>query len=103
MYTSGRTVKSALLKSTTVGAATRAARARIKKLYPSAPWSLMLTVESKLTADIHTLAPQVCTVVTYDPQLPSPASLALALYELPGLVDCRHDRDGFRITITRTA
>lgn len=100
-YQSGRTVKSPKSKPTTIASATRDARRVIARIYPAAPWNVGITVDSSRTADHRTLAPQIRTVVTFPESLPSPSTLALALYELPGLVDCRSD--AVSITIVRTA
>lgn len=98
MYTSGRTVKSTVRKTTTVAAATTAVRKLVNRHLPGLTG---VSIDSSLTADPATLAAQVRTVVMFPPGTDIGA-LAEAILDLPGLV--RADTDGYlTYTIIRAA
>jgi hypothetical protein len=98
MYTSGRTVKtSRKARPTTVASATRDARRLIDTYLPGVA---TITVDSNLTADPHSLAPQVRTVITY-PATVDASDIACAVESLTGYIASTWNT--VSITILRTA
>jgi hypothetical protein len=83
-------------KPLSITQATSQARRHVNKLMPG----VMVTVESKGTADPATLAPIMRTVVTFPHMHPAISELRAALHSLPGIRDIR--TDSTRITITRS-
>ena len=96
-YTSGRTVKSGVRKTTTVTSATKDARRALEATFGKTPTA---TVDSVRIADPKTLDLMVRTVITFPHTAGNAELLADAVESLPGFV--RAITTPQSVTIVRT-